>query len=69
MNGFEIFGVVLLSMLAGAEIGSFVEYKKKYNLYDLEQDKVLGLVHTLLNHVGGMYASAGKTIDAVEKAL
>lgn len=33
--------------LVGFQIGSTVEYYKKYNLYDLEKDKTTELINTL----------------------
>jgi len=64
MNGLEVTGVVLLSLFTGFQVGSIVEYKKKYNFFDLELDKyhavtdrLHGLVQTLLSHVQHPFTS------------
>ena len=42
----EILGGVVIAFI-GFNIGSVVEYYKKYNLYDLEKDKTANLIGTL----------------------
>jgi len=58
----------LATAFVGFQIGSTVEYYKKYNLYDLEKDKTLELINTLhglaqslIYHVTNMLPSPSKT--------
>lgn len=80
MTGLEIGLAVGLSLLAGAEIGSYFEYKKNYNLYDLEKDETSnllahlhGLVQTLLYQVERPFSKLNQTatqvVENVQKAL
>jgi len=63
----EILGGVVVAFI-GFNIGSAVEYYKKYNLYDLEKDKTTALIATLHNavmnllyHVTSSFGSSNTT--------
>lgn len=43
MNPWSLLLIIPLSMLVGFQIGSIVEYRKKYNFADVEVDIIEGL--------------------------
>ena len=60
-----IYLAVAVSLLAGFQIGSIVEYVKKYNFFDLEKD----LVQKLITHIEGFVNGAETKVKAAEAAL
>lgn len=73
VNGSLLALYLLLASFVGFQIGSIVEYRKKYNFADLELDEIKALLHQLTGfgaQVGvDVKAEFEKAVEDVKKAL
>jgi len=69
MNGFEQALAGIIVAFLGFQIGSIVEYKKKYNFADLELDIGKQVEQKLLSLFGGAKAEVKKGVEMVDGKL
>jgi len=69
MNGLEQALAGIIVAFLGFQIGSIVEYKKKYNFADLELDIGKKVEQKLLSLFGGAKAEVKKTVELVDGKL